>query len=538
MGRKRGDYEMLKEMGRFFPEADDRTHVMTDPNEADPGADDLRAYAALQKSLLRLYRRVAPDPAAPRTAIVLPSLSLEDELFVRIDSVRHYEERLLSLLELLHRPRSRVIFLSSLPVDPLAVDYHLELLHDVPRTEARRRLELFHCDDARAYVPLTRKILARPDLLRRLRGAIGDPRRAYLTCYTVTHLERRLALELDVPVYGCDPELSDLGSKSGSREIFAAAGLPLVPGHERLRDAADIVDALTDLERRHPGLRRAVVKLEHGSAGEGNALFDFTGAPEGPGLRFWIARELPRRLECSVEKEDWESFEAAFEEEGGVVEAFVEGEAKRSPSVQCQIDPAGVVEILSTHDQLLGGKGGQVFEGCVFPADAVYRQALQAAGRQVAGVLAERGVIGPFAVDFISVWRGETFEHRALEINLRKGGTTHPRLMLELLTGGTFDAETGLYRTPEGALRYYRSADGLLRPAYRRLHGREIIERAVDRHLHFDRETGEGVVFEPLGALEELGKLGLIAVAGDPARARRLFRRTVRELDRLAARRR
>ncbi len=46
---------------------------------------------------------------------------------------------------------------------------------------------------------------------------------------------------------------------------------------------------------------------------------------------------------------------------GGIIEEFLEGEMKMSPSVQCVISPTGAIEIVSTHDQLLGGDDGQIF---------------------------------------------------------------------------------------------------------------------------------------------------------------------------------
>ena len=72
-----------------------------------------------------------------------------------------------------------------------------------------------------------------------------------------------------MPIYGCDPDLASLGSKSGSREVFRAAGVALPEGAERLRDEDDVIDALTDLKRTLPDLARAAVKLEEGTSGEG-----------------------------------------------------------------------------------------------------------------------------------------------------------------------------------------------------------------------------------------------------------------------------
>ena len=141
---------------------------------------------------------------------------------------------------------------------------------------------------------------------------------------------------------------------------------------------------------------------------------------------------------------------------GGVVECFLEGgEEVRSPLVQCRIDPLGQISIVSTHDQVLGGPSGQIFLGSTFPADAEYSRDIREAGRWVAEVLKQRGALGRFAIDFLSTRREGNWEHAAIEINLRKGGTTHPYLMLQFLTDGTYDSENGLYCTPTGQPCYY-----------------------------------------------------------------------------------
>ena len=107
---------------------------------------------------------------------------------------------------------------------------------------------------------------------------MGDPELAHISAFTVTPWERRLALELGVPIYGCDPDLAELGSKSGGRALMREAGVEIPDGEENLRDEADIARALADLKRRQPDLKRAVVKLNEGFSGDGNALFLFEGA--------------------------------------------------------------------------------------------------------------------------------------------------------------------------------------------------------------------------------------------------------------------
>lgn len=492
--------------------------------------DESAAFQKLQERLAPMYQRVFPDPQRPRTVVVVPSLSLDRETLEKVEGVHHYEERMLGLLMLLRLPRTRVVYLTSDQISPAIVDYYLNLMAGVPPIHARERLTILSCYD-RSPVPLTQKLLDRPRILERVRKAIGDPRDAHLACFTVTPLERRLALELDVPIFGCDPDLLPLGSKSGSRTIFREAGILLPAGAEDLRDMRDVAEALADLKGERPELRRAVVKLNEGFSGEGNAVFRFDGAPE-EGLRAWIEERLPEGLEYEAAREGWDSFSAKFAEMGGIVEEFVEGEHKVSPSVQYRVEPTGELVELSTHDQHLGGATGQVFKGASFPAHPEYRGEIQEAGRRAAQILASRGVVGRFAIDFVSVREGAAWRHYAIEVNLRKGGTTHPFLMLQFLTDGHYDAGDGLYRTPSGQVRCYFASDNLESEAYRGLTPYDLIDIAVRHQLHFHAANQQGVVFHLIGALSEYGKLGVVCVGDEPATCQAMYQQTVEILER------
>ncbi len=488
-------------------------------------------FDALQRELARQFDEVFPDARKPRVVVVVPSLTLDAGELAKIAGVHHYEERMLCLLMLLRMPGTQVIYLTSQPVHPTVIDYYLHLLPGVPVSHARRRLTMLSCHDASPR-PLTEKILERPRLLRRLREAFAGGVNAHMTCFNATALERRLALELGLPLYAPDPALAHLGTKSGSRDVFRKAGIAMPDGFEHLRDEDDIVEALAALKRRHPALRRAVVKLNEGFSGEGNALFTYEGAPEtGGGLEAWVRTVLPERLRFEAAGETWPRFRAKFEEMEGIVECFVEGAEKRSPSAQCRVNPRGEAGAISTHDQVLGGPSGQVFQGATFPADAGYRLAIQEAGLKVAKVLQERGVIGRFGIDFISVKEGDTWAHYAIEINLRKGGTTHPFLMLDFLIDGAYDAATGCYRTPAGQARFYYASDNLRSEAYQGWTAEDLIDIAVQHGLHFHGTTLQGVVFHLIGALSEFGKLGVVCVGDSPERAQELYRETVTVLD-------
>jgi len=508
-------------------------HAPTAGIDAPATADELAAFRKLQAQFSSSFKEVFADASLPRTVLIVPSLTLDQQVMTKICGVHHYEERMLCLLLLLRMPRTRVIYVTSMPIHETIIDYYLHLLPGVPGVHARRRLTLISCDDA-SPAPLTRKILDRPRILDRIREAVSDDASAHMTCFTATELERKLALALRLPIYGCDPSLLHWGSKSGSRKRFREAGIELPSGFEDLSDSDQIVEALAELKGQNPELRRAVVKLNEGFSGEGNAIFDLADAPAGSSLRPWLRHRLPN-MAFEASGMTWELYSDKLHTMGSIVEEFIPGTIKRSPSAQLRVDPLGRIEAVSTHDQVLGGANGQIFLGCRFPADEAYRLDIQAGGIKVAEVLARKGVLGRFGVDFISVREADRWRNVAIEINLRKGGTTHPFLMLQFLTDGRYDPETGEFLTPAGQRRCYYASDNLEAQRYRGLTPYDLVDIAVVNGLHFHAATGEGVAFHLIGALSEFGKLGVVCIAEDHERADTLYRKTVEILDRETA---
>ncbi len=496
-----------------------------------PLEQELARFEELKPRLLEVWESLIFQNEAAHTSVVVPSLTLDQSGLQKLAGASFYEERLLFLLIRLRNPRARMVYVTSQPVHPMVLEYYFQFLAGIPASHARARLTLLCAFDASPR-PLTEKILERPRLIQRIREGIVDPSRAYLTVFNATPLERRLAVVLGIPLNGLDPALGHLGTKSGSRQVFREAGVPLPDGAEELKNEADVEAALSALKARRPALRRAVIKLEESFSGEGNALFTYpdagTESPSGPAIR-----EAMRRVELTVPAETAESYFAKFAQMGGIVEEFIEGRDKRSPSVQMRSTPQGDVMVISTHDQILGGATGQVFLGCSFPAQEEYRQAIRDEGVKIARVLARHGVVSRFAVDFL-VWQegpGDDWKVAALEINLRMGGTTHPFLALQFLTGGRLDPETGLFLSFSGQPKYYRATDNLRSERYRGLLPEDLIEILTLHKLHYSHATESGVLFHLIGALSEFGKLGLTAIGNSREGVERLYKRAIAVLD-------
>jgi hypothetical protein len=199
---------------------------------------------------------------------------------------------------------------------------------------------------------------------------------------------------LGVPLYAAAPDLQIWGTKSGSRQIFKESGIPFPDGSELVKSSEDLANVAADLWERQPTLQRIVIKLNEGFSGEGNALLDLRKIIDfAPGKtdhiqRVTVIKNSFPNLRFQSIQETWENFSQRIPELGAIAEAFIEGEIKYSPSVQGRVTPTGEVEILSTHDQILGGPDGQIYIGCRFPADEKYRCQLQELGLKVGEKLA------------------------------------------------------------------------------------------------------------------------------------------------------
>uniref|UniRef100_A0A832M3G8 Carboxylate-amine ligase n=1 Tax=Oscillatoriales cyanobacterium SpSt-402 TaxID=2282168 RepID=A0A832M3G8_9CYAN len=499
----------------------------------------MERFQDLQQQLRDLWQGVETFDPDDADIVVVPSLSLDQRELQKIEGFHHYEERLLFSLIRLRHPRTRMIYVTSQPLHPSVIDYYLQLLPGIPFSHARDRLLLLSTYDS-SLSPLSQKILDRPRLIERIRQAVRRDR-CFMICYNSTPAERDLAIKTGIPLFALDPNLLKWGTKGGSRQIFAEAGIPHPDGSDSVWSTNELATAAAELWERQPNLKRMVVKLNEGFSGEGNALLDLRPIHEvAPGQASHSARTdaLKEQFACmrfEAKGETWERFGSRVPESGAIVEAFFEGE-KRSPSVQGRITPLGDVEIISTHDQILGGPSGQIYLGCRFPADEAYRLRLQDLGTKIGRNLADKGVIERFGVDFVATHQPNQpgkpeWDIQAIEINLRKGGTTHPFMTLKFLTNGRYDSSSGLFYSQQGRAKYYMATDNLQKEQYRGLLPNDLMDIIAQHQLHFDTSTETGTVFHLMGCLSEFGKLGLTCVGNSPQQAEEIYNRLTRALD-------
>ena len=484
-------------------------------------------FDQLQKKLVPLWKSIDHFNQDPQTIVVVPSMSID-----AIDSgavIQAYEERFLFLLLLLRQPRARLIYVTSQTILPSIIDYYLALLPGVIPSHARQRLFLPSPMDG-SVRPLSDKLLDRPRLIERIRSLIMDPDRAHLIPFNTTNREKELALRLGIPMYGADPKFFPLGTKSGCRKIFSEQNVPHPLGRENIGSEEELISAIVDMRVAKPSIEQMMVKLNEGVSGEGNAVIDLRGLPS-----LFVKATLVehvRAMKFELPAVTYDSYMKKLQQCGAVVEERIMGQEFRSPSVQLRVTPLGEVVLLSTHDQLLGGPSGQSYLGCMFPADTAYAGLISQEAAKVGRRLAKEGVIGRFALDFVVV-RSENgnWEPYAVEINLRKGGTTHPFLTLQFLTDGTYNPETGIFTAPNGQQKFFVASDHVESPRYRTLTPDDLFDIVVRHNLHFDQTCQTGVVFHMMSALGELGRTGLTAVGNSHQDAKVTYDRAIAVLD-------
>ena len=461
----------------------------------------------------RLQRKLGPALAANRPGsgvahvmIVLPSYSVSESILSHYgDRIASLEHRYLNALLVADRiPDCEVAFLSTKRPDDVAIDAVLDVIPAERRQRVRERLQLFAVDDGTPR-SVAAKALDRPDLLDTLRRLVGT-RPALIEPWNVTDAEIALALALDVPINGTRPELRYLGFKSEGRRLLAEAVIPIPLGREDVRSADDVAAAAEAIRSTHPEVTAIVVKHDDSGAGDGNVVLDLpsAGADDSVG-------EAVRRLVSELPS--WYLEDLA---RGGVVEERISGIRFSSPSAQVDIRPGGNVVVLATHEQVLGGPGGQVYMGCQFPADPAYAVALGGHAAAIGRVLAERGAMGRFSVDFVAgsdAETGDDWRIYGLEVNLRKGGTTHPYSALRSVVPGRYDADTGRWLADDGSTRCYAATDNVVDPSWTGLPPAVLVGAVAEAGLLFDPDGRTGVVLHMLSGLAIDGRFGLTAIA-------------------------
>eukprot|EP00770_Monocercomonoides_exilis_P011996 MONOS_11938.1-p1 / transcript=MONOS_11938.1 / gene=MONOS_11938 / organism=Monocercomonoides_exilis_PA203 / gene_product=flagellar associated protein / transcript_product=flagellar associated protein / location=Mono_scaffold00628:4-3414(-) / protein_length=1023 / sequence_SO=supercontig / SO=protein_coding / is_pseudo=false len=187
--------------------------------------------------------------------------------------------------------------------------------------DIERRLRIVVPEAAGVYgrhMPLSLQLLLSPRALQTLRGYVVA-RRAVLYGGVACAYDVALSAMLSVPLVAPLPSLAaSVGTKSGSKRIFAAADVNAFPSIYDLFDPSLLPSAIARLVSRSPQSRRVVVKLDDEVMGRGIAVCEVGGIVEkgldAAGLRMEDVVLSPAAIALAVLEEREEAEEG---EKGG-----------------------------------------------------------------------------------------------------------------------------------------------------------------------------------------------------------------------------
>jgi hypothetical protein len=446
--------------------------------------------------------------------IALPSFSVGESLLEHYgDRIPSLEHRYLLAMTMLGRLEScELLFVCSVAPSEEVLEYYFSLIPADRRNDARARFHLLEVTD-RSSRPVAAKLLDSPAKLAELQIMVAG-RPALIEPWNVAAPEMELGRRLGIPINGTSIELWPLGFKSAGRRLLREGGLPVPEGHEDLHSIEQVLAAIQEIRSRRPDAPGVVIKTDDSGAGDGNRVLRFADVADPNDFM----AELPA----------WYRAELA---EGCVVEELIAGTRFASPSVQVDLLPGGHWQVLATHDQVLGGDDDQVYLGCRFPAAQAYAARLGHYADDIAALLVKRGLLGRVSVDFAASANGDSWDLYALELNIRKGGTTHPYAALRNLVPGHYDVGMARWVADDGSLRCYESTDNLLATAWRGRSPSSVVAAINAAGLGFDPVTRVGVLLHMLSGLAIDGRIGLTAIGTSHHQALQLFASAVDSLD-------
>lgn len=497
--------------------------------------------SSLQKILRQNNRLCNYNYRGERTFVVLSGYNSDKANLKQIQDLNRFEERMFFFLFLLKYKRTKIIYVTSPKFNIKLFDYYIGLTADNESEKRDMLKRLRHIEvKNKKGLSLSERLLNDQSALDEIQRSITNQDTAVLRCYNPTNIERDLSLKLQIPLFASLEKFDFVGTKSGSRKVFEYTGQTVVPGYSNIKSSEELFRKIATLLCKYPLQPKLIVKLNSGAAGRGNAIFDVLKFAKANSLNFLkscriskvetiVSKNIDKFLELQNSNNSVTKYLSNFDKLGGIVELFLEAKYKNSPSVQVHITASGKVEILSTHEQILGGENKQKYLGCKFPAEASYRRVLTSSVRKIADWMKEKGMMGYFGIDFIALKKSkdEKWKVYPTEINLRKAGTTHPFRTAYFLTRSKYNNSQGTLRCGKTPI-YYYAKDYVESTSYKELCPDKLLEIVSSNKINFNENTNRGVVISMPGGIKKYGRFGAICIGHSRDEAAEYYKKLIR----------
>ncbi|NWV00987.1 IQCH protein, partial [Upupa epops] len=399
-----------------------------------------------------------------------------------------------------------------------------------------------------------------PKTIKQIRSLIRS-RAAYIVGGVPHKDDVAVADMLNVPILGSGPDVAHrYGTKSGSRRIFAGAGVPTPPGEADIYSNEQLIRALSQLIIDNLEVQRWLFKANDEHGGDGTAYCDIVSHLQ---CCFWlqeerqrhspstwserwahepalvkISQELPGLLAQHVQPVNekrfptWEKFLQTFLTQGGVIEAFPLSESITNLTVDVLIEPTGEIQIVSSGDQL-HADGPLRSSGAAIPQSSVDPAVLRSLCFRIGESCKSKGVLGYFSVDFVAFTHPQTMEQQvwATDLDLCYSDQLALTQLVLYVTDGNLDPCSGHFGVSLGSKTTKRQRVGHKKPSpvsnrwavassqlehsgLSRISYNVFLQLCKARDIGFDLQEKQGTLFL-LYEDQKRCRLGMITIGED-----------------------
>lgn len=498
-------------------------------------------YNKLQKQLKK--SKISDyNYSGERTLVIIAGMNSDSFSLKNVKGLHYYEERMLFFLFLLRYSKTKIVYITSEGFNEHLFDYYISLTAKDEGKIKDMRSRLIHIEipDSKEDLPLTKQILDNPRIINQITSSINNPNTAVLRCYNPTIMERKLSVKLNIPLFAPRAEFEFAGTKSGSRKIFKLAKVNQIPGCSNLKNFSELSLAMAKLMKNYPYYKKLVIKLDQSASGRGNSIFDvkeflktnhieINVHTDVKKLATIIRKKMNEYLSFQMPNQNFTEYMKQFDKGGGIVELYIPGDIKYSPSTRILVTSQGEPKVLSAHEQILGGPDKQKYLGSSFPCMESHRKLIINESKKIAKYMANKGILGNFSVDFVIVYNAkkEVKKVYAIEINLRKIGSTNPFVTAHYLTNARYSSRDGQMHWRDKTI-HYVSMDFIESEKYKNISSIKLVDLIKNSKINFNRTKNKGVFIYMPGMAEKFGRFGALCIGYSNEEAKRTYAKLIK----------
>ncbi|KDO28304.1 hypothetical protein SPRG_06354 [Saprolegnia parasitica CBS 223.65] len=417
-----------------------------------------------------------------RVVVHVPSFSAEERARLNMDNFAIRQNLQMARLCAIADPNVDVIYISPFELSVDIQKYMMRLLQLGGVADPHSRVRMLHPENAERFpehFSLATILLYSPHCLKKIKRYVRG-KEAYIVAGTVGPEDKRLAIRLQLPLLGMDPDRALLyGTRSGAKRLFTQADVNIPYGAHDIYDEDELILSLAKLTAANLHQGMWLIKLDADPSDTGLAAIDMHALEcvnkvraekramkndeyySQPNIKEGIVRAIVAELSEQFHRlispcfpdvyPTWQHMRPVVNRIGAVIEAYPPKVLARVRA-NVFIEPSGGVHVTSAQEQLMHVKNKHQSVGAVYPPTAVPYAAIRGASLAVAQAMYASGIIGYASIDYVAFLDVKTVNGKAGPPHLRLWAlqllpcltpTAMSFVLFTFLSCATLDAATG-----------------------------------------------------------------------------------------------